>query len=116
MKSATELLGARIRELRKAHGLTQDYLAEILGVEQQYVSLMEHGKRYPSLDRLIRIAEVLKVPLPTLFEFVHLADETDRARTIGEMLEELNEDSQQQAFKIIQSVIKSLKDIQTEHH
>ena len=75
MKNVTELFGARIRELRKAQGLTQDQLADFLGVEQKYISLIEHGKSYPSLDRLMRIAEVLQVPLPNLFDFTHHAPE-----------------------------------------
>lgn len=101
MKNATELLGARIRELRKAQGLTQDQLAEILGVEQKYVSLMEHGKSYPSLDRLMRIAETLQVPLPSLFEFNHLTDEGERTERLEEMLRELGEKDQQKIFKIV---------------
>jgi transcriptional regulator with XRE-family HTH domain len=101
MENATELLGARIRELRKARGLTQDQLAEILGVEQKYVSLMEHGKSYPSLDRLMRIAETLKVPLPSLFEFNHLTGEVERVAQLEEMLRELGEKDQQKIFKIV---------------
>lgn len=111
MGTATELLGARIRELRKAQGMAQEQLAEALGVEQQYMSRIELGRSYPSLDRLIRIAEILKVPLPSLFEFLHLTDVTERARTIEEMFRELNEESQKKAFKIIQAVIKSCGDL-----
>lgn len=110
MKNATELFGTRIRELRKAQNLTQEQLADVLGIEQKHVSLIEHGKSYPSLDRQVRIAEALKVQLPNLFDFAHLNDETERAQSIEEMLKELNEDSQKKAFKIITSVIKSFKE------
>jgi transcriptional regulator with XRE-family HTH domain len=110
MKNATELFGTRIRELRKAQRLTQEQLADVLGIEQKHVSLIEHGKSYPSLDRLVRIAEALNVPLPSLFEYMHLNDETERARSIEEMLKGLSEDSQKKAYKIITSVIKSFKE------
>lgn len=111
MKNATELFGARLRELRKGRGLTQEQLAEVLGIEQKHVSLMEHGKSYPSLDRLMRIAEALKVPLPSLFEFMYLENEVEQARSIEQMLRELDEDSRKKAFKIITSVIKSFKEV-----
>jgi transcriptional regulator with XRE-family HTH domain len=75
MKTANELLGTRIRELRKAKGIAQEQLAEVLGIEQQYMSRIELGKSYPSLDRLMRIAEELQVPLPSLFDFAHHAPE-----------------------------------------
>jgi transcriptional regulator with XRE-family HTH domain len=71
MKSATELFGARIRELRRGQGLSQEQLSEVIGIDQKHMSRIELGKSYPSLDRLMRIAEVLKVPLPSLFDFAH---------------------------------------------
>ncbi|MDY0300797.1 MAG: helix-turn-helix transcriptional regulator [Trichlorobacter sp.] len=110
MKNATELFGARLRELRKRSGLTQEQLADVLGIEQKHVSLMEHGKSYPSLDRLIRIAETLKVPLPGLFEFMHLADEFEQVGSIEQMLGELDRDVRKKAFKVITAVIKSFKE------
>jgi transcriptional regulator with XRE-family HTH domain len=111
MKTATELFGSRIRELRKSKGLSQEQLAEVIGIDQKHMSRIELGKSYPSLDRLVRIAEALKVSLPDLFEYMHLNDEIERTRSIGEMLKELSEDSQKKAFKIITSVIKSFREI-----
>jgi transcriptional regulator with XRE-family HTH domain len=100
MKNATELLGARIRELRKAQGLTQDQLAEVLGIEQKYVSLIEHGKSYPSLDRLMRIAEVLKVPLPSLFNFAHHNPEALTPELLMKNLEGLDEQDRQLIYRM----------------
>jgi transcriptional regulator with XRE-family HTH domain len=101
MKTANELLGTRIRELRKAKGIAQEQLAEVLGIEQQYMSRIELGKSYPSLDRLTRIAEVLKVSLPSLFEFDHLENEVQRVEQIEEMLRNLGEKDQQKIFRIM---------------
>ena len=41
MKTTKELLGERIRELRKARGLTQEQLAELVEIEQKHVSRLE---------------------------------------------------------------------------
>lgn len=101
MKNVTELFGARIRELRKSRKLTQEQLAEFLGIDQKHISLIELGKSYPSLDRLARIAESLHVSLPSLFEFDHLENERVRVEQIEEMLRDLGEKDQQKIFRIV---------------
>jgi transcriptional regulator with XRE-family HTH domain len=100
MKNATELLGGRIRELRKAQGLTQEQLADSLGIEQKHVSLIELGKSYPSLDRLMRIAEVLKVPLPNLFDFTHLEPEAVLPDQMLENMKGVDERDRQLLYRI----------------
>ena len=44
--------------MRKQHNMTQSELAEKLGVEQSYLSLIENGKRKPNPELLHKIAEV----------------------------------------------------------
>ncbi|MEI6208231.1 MAG: helix-turn-helix transcriptional regulator [Desulfuromonadales bacterium] len=110
MQAATELLGSRIRELRKAQGIAQEHLAEVLGIEQQYMSRIELGKSYPSLDRLMRIADVLKVPLMSLFDFIHLSDEETRAQSLEDMLKGLDEEKQQLAYRVCRAVIKEIRE------
>jgi transcriptional regulator with XRE-family HTH domain len=104
--TATEMLGARIRELRKRRGLTQEQLAEKLGVDQKHMSKIELGKSYPSLDRLILISESLGVSLPDLFEFMHTTSKEDRSQKIEEMLLLLNEKDQRRIFKIVKTFLE----------
>ena len=78
MKSTKELLGARIKELRKACKFSQEELAEMIGVEPQHMSRVESGRSYPSLDRLEKISMALNVPRKDFFEFTHLADSAER--------------------------------------
>lgn len=54
-------LGARIRGLRSAAGLSQSDVARHLGVTPSTVSQMESGIIYPSIPALFRLAEVLGV-------------------------------------------------------
>lgn len=105
MKSATEMLGARIRELRKHKGLTQEQLAEALGIDQKHMSRIELGKSYPSLDRLVKIADALKVALPNLFEFMHMEDREDRGDQIQDMLRLLDEKDQRRVYKIVKAFL-----------
>ena len=52
-------LGRRLKELRKAKGLTQTRLAELLGVHLQTVSKWERGVNEPDISLLGEIASVL---------------------------------------------------------
>jgi transcriptional regulator with XRE-family HTH domain len=47
---------------------TQAWLADQLGVERSYVSLIASGKRQPSLGLALRIVAITGVPLETLLK------------------------------------------------
>ena len=104
MKTTKELLGARIKELRKAKGLSQEELAEKIGVEPQHMSRLEIGKSYPSLDRLEKIAIALDRQLKDFFEFSHLDDTPERLESIEEMAKSLNEDKQKFVHRMLQAL------------
>ncbi len=53
--------GIKIRELRKKKGLTQQQLAEYVGVTKAMVSAYETGMRYPSYDILIKFTRIFRV-------------------------------------------------------
>ena len=53
----------RIRELRKAHGLTMKKFGAILGLGESTISQYETGKRVPDIDTLVKIADYFGVPL-----------------------------------------------------
>lgn len=46
-------LGAEVRRLREAKGLTQAQLADLIGTKQPAIARMEHGNSRVSLDRFI---------------------------------------------------------------
>lgn len=60
----------RIRELRAAHGeMTQQALADRVGVTRQTVNAIELGKYSPTLEMAFRIAAVFGVPLGEVFQY-----------------------------------------------
>lgn len=61
------LAGKRIRAARKAKGLSQEKLAERLGVSFQAVSTWETGKFLPDADHLPALAKELELSLDALF-------------------------------------------------
>lgn len=58
--------GSRIKELRKASGLTQAQLSFQLNIRSESISAIENGRRAASIDLLIDIAQVFDVTLDYL--------------------------------------------------
>ena len=59
-------LGEHVKELRKEMGWSQSELADKVGTDARQVSRYENGRITPSLDVLVRIAEVFNVSLDYL--------------------------------------------------
>ena len=61
----------RIRELRFQHGeMTQQALAETIGVARQTIIAMEQGRFCPSLESALRLAQAFATPVEEIFELV----------------------------------------------
>jgi transcriptional regulator with XRE-family HTH domain len=73
-------VGARIRERRIMLGLTQQQLADLIGVTYQQAHKYERGINRVSAGRLFEIARVLSVPVSYFFEGL----DTQTGRAIGQ--------------------------------
>jgi transcriptional regulator with XRE-family HTH domain len=60
-------LGKAVKLMRTASGLKQKEVASRIGVTSNYVSLVEGGKREPSVSFLRKLAEILRVPVGLFF-------------------------------------------------
>lgn len=69
------LLPQKLKELRKVHNYTQDYLAEVLGVVRQTYSHYETGKRTPDAETLYKLAGLYNISIDDL---MHLTIDIDR--------------------------------------
>lgn len=65
-------IGAKIRAIRKAQGVSQETLAGLAGTGQRYISELERGKK------TVRIQEMLKV-LDALGAGLYIADQNEAA-------------------------------------
>ncbi len=61
-----KLIGARMQKVRKEHRMTQETLAEKLGVTVGYVSQIERGITKANLEMLAEISAKLDCDLPFL--------------------------------------------------
>lgn len=61
------IFSERLKTLRKEKKLTQKELAEQIGIKQNSYSDWETGKNEPSLENLIKLADLLEVSIDWLF-------------------------------------------------
>lgn len=87
-------IGNAIKGLRKQKGFKQNVFAEMCGLSQSYLSLIEKGKKEPTLNLLKRISSTLSMPLPIL---IFLSIDMDDVA-----------DSKKDAFKLLEPTIKGL--------
>lgn len=77
MPKSLLLLGQAIRTQRKQLGLSQEKLAERCGFDRTYISMLERGKRNPSLLNLLKLAKGLQTSVSQLTE---VCDGTNTSR------------------------------------
>jgi transcriptional regulator with XRE-family HTH domain len=103
-----QAVGAAIAARRKARGLTQAQVTEIMGIEKETLSRIENGVISPTLTRLKQIADILECSVSDLFKRYPLAD-SDHADTITELIQELSKDDQALVVHFVAEVVKVLK-------
>lgn len=62
-----KIIDNRVREFRTELGMTQDQLAERVGVARQSIISIEKGHFLPSIETALRLSAALNVPVERLF-------------------------------------------------
>lgn len=104
MKSIKNLLGKRIKELRQSRNLSQQELAEKIGIDQRNLSNIECGNTFPSKS-LTRLANALNIDLQELFDFEHYnTDEKNMKTYILKNIETLSPSDLKTVYRLIRSM------------
>ena len=106
-----ELLGKQIRKYRRSKKYTLEQLAERLDVSTTFIGQIERAKGIPSLETLIKIANVLEVSTDSLL-FGDLNVEAGSSHfinTIMELTKSFNEKDKELLLKSIE-LFKDYKD------
>ena len=84
--ASTKDFGRHIQKLRKARGLSQEQLAELVGIEYQSISRIETGLYFTTFDKLQKIA--LDLSMKDLFDFPE--SEPSKEELIGAITKNIN--------------------------
>ena len=88
-----------IKEKRKQLGLTQENIAEYLGVSTPAVSKWENGTTYPDITLLPGLARLLKTDLNTLMSFTEEMSEVEINNVVTKVQSIIQEDGVEQGFQ-----------------
>ena len=89
-----------IREKRKALSLTQEQIAEHLGVSTPAVNKWEKGSTYPDITLLPALARLLKTDLNTLMSFQDDLSDVEIVDFVNELDQAVREKGYDTAFKM----------------
>lgn len=100
-------VGKRIKIVRQRSGLTQDQLAEQVGLSPKYISGIERGVENPTMDILIRLAKMLGVEPYDLFLFGE-SEENEKAlrKGVEKMVREADGVKLQLYFDVMRKVLE----------
>ncbi len=112
-----QLLPAKLKELRKAHGYTQDYVAAALGVVRQTYSHYESGRRTPNPGILYKLAGIYGISVDDLMQLSAELDPniyydapapTQSSEDLAGFLEYFNSPFNQKKYRLFSSLEKEL--------
>ena len=98
-------IGQKIRKIRKAHGLSQEELAEKVNISTTHMSHIETGNTKLSLPVVVDIAAALEVRADDLLDNPTAATTSSSLDEIADGLERCNA----QEAKVIADVVKATK-------
>lgn len=105
MSMDRKALGAAIKAARLENKLTQEKLAEIIGIVPSHVKQIEAGSRSPSVEVLYKLARVLNFSVDDIF-FPGKQEDRELLYKIERSLQECSVHE----LKVVYSTISALKD------
>lgn len=106
MKTAQELFGLRIKELRDKKGFTQEKLAELIHIDSRTLSRIETGKNFTTFETLEYMAKALDIEIKDLFLFSPEQDKTYLISDIVNLLDNTEEKNVKLIYKLILAVLR----------
>ena len=100
----SELLGLRIKEIRKQKHITQEELAEMVNLDFGYISKLEVGRNFPKIGTLENIAKALDVELAEFFRFSSLKEENLKDEII-KIYDKLSKDKQYTLYRVAKGLL-----------
>lgn len=103
----TQLVGKAIAKQRIHAGLSQEQVAEQLGIGSEAVSRIERGVVMPNIERLMQFAEIYGCEAADLLTQTSTRSE-DQAVRIRQMLNQLSADDRQLVLELVERLSQRL--------
>ncbi|UUZ80531.1 helix-turn-helix domain-containing protein [Paenibacillus sp. P26] len=81
-------IGARVRDIRKEKGFSQEQLGELAGVHYSYIGAVERGEKNFTMTTLGKIAAALKVDVLELLRYSEIdLGETNKQKDLQDIID-----------------------------
>jgi len=114
-KSVEKLIGIQIAKIRNNREVTQEQLAESVGVATETISRLERGVSIPSLKTLEKISQALHTSLKNIFDFEYLEEpnkgdavENEIARLIA-FLKTKKADDIKMCYRLLKGIFEQIE-------
>lgn len=97
-------IGVRIRKARKAAGMSQERLAEAVGVGTTHISHIETGKVLPSMSVFISLLNVLQISADEVVAGNVERSEVQLMKEVQELLEACTPEQKRKLIRVMRSV------------
>ena len=102
------LLGLRIKTMRKSRKMTQADLALAINQSQSSITMYETGRREPDFETLEALADVFNIPLVSLVDFSgYVSDSNPQIRAVSTMMENMSDEQRDQILAIVRAVVST---------
>lgn len=102
-----KLLGKKIKNLRVKKGLTQEKLAEMVGISQRSLSGIEIGENFLTSETLDKILSCLDISAQELFSLEHLKPVQELTKEILDEISALKDEEKiRTLYKVVKAIIK----------
>ena len=102
-------VGKRIQEVRKARGLTQAELSQMLDLSTKYISNIECGFKTPKLNTFVAIANALKCDANQLLSDVLDVTTGQVSGQVSEKLLSLPAEEQRRILRVLEVMIEEAR-------
>ena len=98
-------VGAFLKALRREKGITQEQLAEELGVSGRTISRWETGNNMPDISLLVEIAEYFDVSIPEIIKGERKSEDMkEEAKEVAETMSDYAKAEKEQLVKSIRNM------------
>lgn len=97
-----QTIGRRLQEKRKAQGLTQEVLAEQVGITVVYLSKVENGRVRPTLELLDCLCDKLNLNLATLLAGVQIQEDGYANERVVALFRSCSSDIKEAALDVLE--------------
>ena len=87
------LLGEKVKRLRKMRGFTQEQFAEMIDITPRNLCRIESGENFVTSETLDKILNAINVPADVLFSYEHLKNEKEILAEIYTFIDKIKSDS-----------------------